>query len=120
MLDGADGITWADADLTELGEGQAKDVNELWKSSLPKGIPVPETYYVSPLRRTIQTADLTFKDFDLPDDEPYTSIGKEVSCHILDVLGKRANIHSSSANASGYTRVTAVAQPRKSAASSLT
>jgi broad specificity phosphatase PhoE len=33
---------------------------------LQHGIPVPETYYVSPLTRTIETADLTFKGLDLP------------------------------------------------------
>lgn len=78
MLDGADGITWADANLTEVGEGQAKEVNELWKSLLPKGIPVPETYYVSPLTRTLETADLTFKGLDLPKDRPYNPLVKEV------------------------------------------
>ena len=78
MLDGADGITWADAKLTELGESQAKKAGDLWKNLLPKGIPVPETYYVSPLTRALQTADLTFKTLDLPKDRPYNPIVKEV------------------------------------------
>jgi broad specificity phosphatase PhoE len=51
-LDGADGMTWADAKLTRLGQQQARDVNKLWKEQLLKGIPPPETYYVSPLTRT--------------------------------------------------------------------
>lgn len=78
MLDGADGITWSDAVLTEVGQGQAKDVNGLWAKLLPKGIPRPETYYVSPLTRTIQTADLSFKGLELPHDKPYRPYIKEV------------------------------------------
>lgn len=78
MLDGADGITWADANLTGIGEGQAKDVHTLWESLLPNGIPAPETYYVSPLTRTIQTADISFKGLNLPQDRPYKPFIKEV------------------------------------------
>ncbi|KAF2475313.1 phosphoglycerate mutase-like protein [Lindgomyces ingoldianus] len=78
MLDGADGITWSDANLTGIGKGQAQDVNDLWKALLPKGIPAPETYYVSPLTRTIETADVTFKGLRLPDHKPYKPIIKEL------------------------------------------
>lgn len=79
MLDGADGITWADANLTDLGKGQAQDVFELWKTLLPKGIPPPQTYYVSPLTRAVETADITFVGLELPGDRPYKPIGKEVN-----------------------------------------
>lgn len=65
-LDGADGLVWADAHLTPTGEQQARDVNTLWKEQLPHGIPPPDTYYVSPLTRTIETADLTFQGLALP------------------------------------------------------
>ncbi|PSN72424.1 phosphoglycerate mutase family protein [Corynespora cassiicola Philippines] len=78
MLEGADGMVWADAHLTEVGQGQAKDVHKLWSSLLPEGIPPPETYYVSPLTRTIETADLSFKGLALPEDKPYDPIGKEL------------------------------------------
>ncbi|KAH5265099.1 hypothetical protein HBI72_088860 [Parastagonospora nodorum] len=64
-LDGHDGITWADANLTTAGQQQALDVNALWKQQLPHGIPVPETFYVSPLTRTIETADLSFNGLEL-------------------------------------------------------
>ncbi|KAF2648922.1 phosphoglycerate mutase-like protein [Lophiostoma macrostomum CBS 122681] len=98
-LDGADGITWADAELTDLGKGQAKEASELWKSLLPKGIPAPETYYVSPLKRAIETADLTFKTLDLPDGKPYAPIGKELlreclGVHTCDRRSPAATIHS--------------------------
>ena len=83
--DGADGITWADANLTTVGQQQAKDVNTLWKQQLPHGIPAPETYYVSPLTRTIETADLSFNELDLPKDKPYRPFIKELLREALGV-----------------------------------
>lgn len=80
MLDGAEGITWADAKLTDIGQQQALDAHELWKSLLPGGIPAPETFYVSPLTRAIQTADLSFKKLHLPENRPYAPIVKELVC----------------------------------------
>jgi broad specificity phosphatase PhoE len=50
----------------------------LWKSLLPGGIPVPETFYVSPLTRALQTADLSFKELHLPKDRHYEPVVKEV------------------------------------------
>ncbi|KAF2119226.1 histidine phosphatase superfamily [Lophiotrema nucula] len=85
LLEGADGITWSDANLTAIGQGQAKDVHELWKTQLSRGIPSPETYYTSPLTRTIETADLSFKGLELPEDRPYEPIGKELLREALGV-----------------------------------
>ncbi|EMD70147.1 hypothetical protein COCSADRAFT_22288 [Bipolaris sorokiniana ND90Pr] len=92
-LDGADGITWADAHLTPLGEAQAKAVNELWSAQLVKGIPAPETYYVSPLTLrfvltdlgTIQTASLSFSSLPLPASAPYKPLIKELLREALGV-----------------------------------
>ncbi|USP78943.1 hypothetical protein yc1106_06217 [Curvularia clavata] len=84
-LDGADGITWADAHLTPIGESQAKDVHTLWSSQLALGIPPPETYYVSPLTRTIQTADLSFSSLPLPASKPYKPLIKELLREALGV-----------------------------------
>ncbi|KAF2732287.1 phosphoglycerate mutase-like protein [Polyplosphaeria fusca] len=85
MLEGADGMTWADAHLTETGEDQARDVHKLYSSLLPEGIPPPERYYVSPLSRAIQTANLGFQDLDLPEDKPYAPIAKELLRETLGV-----------------------------------
>ncbi|XPS72849.1 putative phosphoglycerate mutase pmu1 [Ascochyta lentis] len=60
LLRGADGLVWEDAQLTPLGEQQALDVHRLWTEEVGRGIPVPERFYVSPLTRALQTADLTF------------------------------------------------------------
>jgi len=81
LLDGGDGITWADANLTDLGEQQARDANQLWGTLLAGeqgGIPPPESYYVSPLVRAIQTAAITFDHLDLPDNLPFKPVVKEL------------------------------------------
>ncbi|KAF2683022.1 phosphoglycerate mutase-like protein [Lentithecium fluviatile CBS 122367] len=85
MLDGADGMTWSDANLTEVGQRQAKDVHGLWKKLLPKGLPPPETHYVSPMTRTIETADLSFKGLELPGGKAYKPLIKELSREALGV-----------------------------------
>jgi broad specificity phosphatase PhoE len=85
LLDGYNGMEWSDALLTDLGKEQARDVNQLWKQLLPKGIPPPETYYVSPLTRTIETADLSFNGLNLPEDRAYKPIGKELVREALGV-----------------------------------
>jgi broad specificity phosphatase PhoE len=84
-LDGFDNITWADATLTSTGQDQAKDVATVWKQQIPLGIPLPESYYVSPLTRTIETADLSFSTLDLPQDKPYKPLIKELLREALGV-----------------------------------
>ncbi|EDU45207.1 phosphoglycerate mutase family protein [Pyrenophora tritici-repentis] len=88
-LDGADGLTWADAHLTSVGELQAKDVADLWAQQLNEGIPVPETFYVSPLTRTIQTADISFSTLPFPhppsQKPPYRPLIKELLREALGV-----------------------------------
>ncbi|EFQ89969.1 hypothetical protein PTT_13574 [Pyrenophora teres f. teres 0-1] len=88
-LDGANGITWADARLTSVGELQAKDVADLWAEQLKRGIPVPQTFYVSPLTRTIQTADLSFSTLTFPhtlsQKSPYKPLIKELLREALGV-----------------------------------
>ncbi|KAF1937635.1 phosphoglycerate mutase-like protein [Clathrospora elynae] len=84
-LNGADGITWADANLTAAGQQQARDVNTLWAEQLPLGIPPPETYYTSPLTRTIETADLSFRGLHLPNGREYKPLVKELLREALGV-----------------------------------
>lgn len=78
-------MAWSDAHLTPVGQQQALDVHSLWEKQLPLGIPAPEAYYVSPLTRTIQTADLSFKNLDLPSDKPYKPFIKELLREALGV-----------------------------------
>ena len=85
FLDGYDNMTWADARLTPVGQQQARDVNTLWSSQLKNGIPTPDTYYVSPLTRTIETADLSFQGLHLPKDKEYKPYIKELLREALGV-----------------------------------
>ncbi|EXJ94834.1 hypothetical protein A1O1_03232 [Capronia coronata CBS 617.96] len=63
MLDGdPEGVMiWADAHLSKEGRRQAKEVNEFWKSQIAEQkMSLPQSYYVSPLDRALETAEITF------------------------------------------------------------
>lgn len=79
-LDGNGTITWADAHLTEKGVEQAKIANRFWATEIAtQKIPVPESYYTSPLDRCLATADITFSGLDLLSRKPFVPVVKEVS-----------------------------------------
>jgi broad specificity phosphatase PhoE len=48
-------------------------------------MPSPQTYYVSPLTRTIETANLTFGGLPLPSSQPYAPYIKELVREALGV-----------------------------------
>lgn len=83
-LDGSDGLTWSDAHLTPLGTDQALATHTLWSQQLPHGLPPPQSHYISPLTRAIQTADLTFSNLPLPHYTP----------HIKELLREALGIHT--------------------------
>lgn len=88
-LDGADGIVWDDALLTDVGEKQAEEVYEFWRSHLPEqggGIPPPESYYVSPLTRAIQTAEITFGKLEIAAFKPVVKelLREAIGIHTCD------------------------------------
>lgn len=87
FLDGYDGLVWADAHLTPLGSQQAKDVHDLWATQLAQGAPAPENYYVSPLTRTLQTADLSFANLSLPP-------GKQYKPYVVELLREALGVHT--------------------------
>jgi broad specificity phosphatase PhoE len=95
--DGVPPLVWSDAHLTPLGQTQALAAHHLWAANLPLGLPAPETYYVSPLTRTIQTADLTFSSLPLPASHAYAPRIKELArealgVHTCDRRSRRAEI----------------------------
>jgi len=75
-----DGKTnWTDAHLTKVGIAQARTANAFWKKEIStKKIPPPQRYYTSPLHRCLATANLTFGDLELYDEQPYVPEVKEV------------------------------------------
>lgn len=87
LLDGYAGLVWADAHLTQLGAQQATDVHDLWAAQLAQGLPAPEKYYVSPLTRTLQTADLSFGNLALPE-------GKQYKPYVAELLREALGVHT--------------------------
>ena len=99
IRDGNSTITWADAHLSPLGISQAMAVNRFWRSEIGgQKIPVPQTYYTSPLTRCLQTANLTFSGLALPRRYPFRPTVKElfregISGHTCDRRGSKTYIH---------------------------
>ncbi|KAK5948968.1 putative phosphoglycerate mutase pmu1 [Knufia fluminis] len=55
-------ITWADAHLSKLGEQQAGEQSRFWKTQLAEArMPVPCSWFVSPMERACRTAQITFE-----------------------------------------------------------
>ena len=78
-LDGNGTITWSDAHLTDLGREQALEASAFWGQQLAWATqPAPETYYVSPMYRCLQTANLTFSGLKLPEAHPFQPTVKEM------------------------------------------
>ncbi len=71
-------MTWADAHLTKLGVQQAEEAHDFWGEQIEKqNISTPQSYYVSPLDRAINTADVTFRRLKLG-ARPYKPLIKEM------------------------------------------
>lgn len=82
---GNDKWTWFDAKLTPTGTDQALTARKAWKKHLEKNrIPAPESYYVSPLMRCLQTARLTFEGIGVAGTKPFKPVIKEVlDAHLI-------------------------------------
>ena len=78
-LEGNGTVNWVDAQLTDLGLEQARQAGHFWaKEMAEQKIPMPQSYYSSPLDRCLATARATFSTLDLPPDRPFRPIVKEV------------------------------------------
>ncbi|KAF8649004.1 hypothetical protein AX16_006118 [Volvariella volvacea WC 439] len=65
-VNGDDEIVWGpDAELTPLGEDQARDIAKIWETELALAdpIPLPSKFYCSPLTRAARTCQITFERF---------------------------------------------------------
>lgn len=79
LQNGDDSLTWLDAQLTPTGENQAQTARAAWETQLTLHIPTPQSFYVSPLRRCLQTADITFRGIKgIPLTVPFRPVIKEV------------------------------------------
>ncbi|KAF9874533.1 phosphoglycerate mutase [Colletotrichum karsti] len=60
-LDGYGTVTWLDAELVDDGVRQARDLSAFWKAATAaEGVPFPQSFYTSPLRRCLETSKLVF------------------------------------------------------------
>ncbi|KAJ5174668.1 uncharacterized protein N7482_000545 [Penicillium canariense] len=78
LLDGDEDGTWIDAHLTDVGIAQARTAHDTWTQQIANGIPQPQSYYVSPLHRCCQTAQVTFEGCDMPLTDPFRPLIKEL------------------------------------------
>ena len=80
MRDGNDTSYWVDAHLTLTGIAQARAARAFWAQQIVhEKIPLPQSYYTSPLDRCLATAQLSFADLALPPDRPFIPSVKEVN-----------------------------------------
>ena len=100
-LDGNATVTWADAHLTPKGVQQALTANAFWAHEIAtQKIPLPQSYYVSPLTRCLATANLTFTGLQLPSyATPFVPQVKElfresISGHTCDRRSSKSYIHA--------------------------
>ncbi|KAL1875070.1 putative phosphoglycerate mutase pmu1 [Paecilomyces lecythidis] len=100
-LDGNGTTTWADAHLTPNGIAQAEKAHDFWQFELDEQhIHPPDSYFVSPLTRTLQTANVTFSGLRLPrGSTPFQPLIKEffresISIHTCDRRSNRTYIHA--------------------------
>ncbi|ETI26100.1 hypothetical protein G647_02877 [Cladophialophora carrionii CBS 160.54] len=71
-------ISYLDAHLTPLGKHQAIAASMFWQNLIStQKMPLPQTYYSSPLTRAMQTAQLTFSGLPLPPSQTFRPVVKE-------------------------------------------
>jgi len=103
--DGNGTSVWADAHIDAAGIAQAQIAADFWASRITlQKIPLPESYYTSPLTRCLETANVTFSTLDLPRDRPFVPVVKElfresISGHTCDRRSNRTYIRE---NFPGY------------------
>ncbi|KAG9229379.1 histidine phosphatase superfamily [Amylocarpus encephaloides] len=101
LLDGNGTSVWADAHITPNGVAQAEKAANYWASRITlQKIPLPESYYTSPLTRCLETASLTFSKLPLPRKQPFIPTVKEffregISGHTCDRRSSKTYIHNS-------------------------
>jgi len=100
-LAGNSTVTWEDAHLDNAGIEQAIHNNIFWQHELDtQKIEPPQSYYVSPLTRCLETANYTYSNLSLPSYYPFVPTVKEffregISVHTCDHRSNRTYIAES-------------------------
>ncbi|ODH46359.1 hypothetical protein GX48_07550 [Paracoccidioides brasiliensis] len=84
-LDGDGNLFWSDAHLTETGIAQAQVACDVWRAQIKEHIPLPQSYYTSPLDRCLATANLTFSNLPLPAGRAFKPTVKELLRETLGI-----------------------------------
>lgn len=98
-LDGNGTLYWADAHLSARGEEQAREAAAFFGEQFAWAkMPAPEKYYVSPLWRCLQTAELTFGNdgLKMPEGREFRPVVKEM---LREVMGEHTCDRRSSRSA---------------------
>lgn len=101
QLPGNGTLFWEDAQLTPTGIFQAEIAHNFWKNRIRiEKISVPQSFYTSPLRRCLATANITFGDLSdlLSLDDSPSSSSSSFSVFfqptIKDPLREKISIHT--------------------------
>lgn len=84
LREGNETSTWADARLTETGRAQARAAHEAWRTEIDRGMPLAESFYVSPLNRCLETAWITFHELVW---DAFAPVVMEVFSVVHDIWG---------------------------------
>src|ERR1700761_7392293 len=60
----------ADPHLTPLGEQQSHHIHSLWAAEVADGLPLPDVWYCSPMRRAASTLMMSFGSLRPPLQKP--------------------------------------------------
>ncbi|CAG8248841.1 unnamed protein product [Penicillium salamii] len=94
LQDGDSHGQWVDARLTQKGIEQARVAHDAWVDQLQTGIPPPQSFYVSPLNRCLQTAHVTFNGLPIAKTTPFRPVIKEL---LRETMGEHTCDRRSSA-----------------------
>ncbi|CAG8972198.1 hypothetical protein HYALB_00007340 [Hymenoscyphus albidus] len=99
LLDGNGTSVWADAEITPNGVAQAQVAADYWATQIAlQKIPIPQSFYTSPLTRCLQTANITFSQLRLRHGAHFRPTVKEyfregISGHTCDRRSTKSYIH---------------------------
>jgi broad specificity phosphatase PhoE len=83
-IDGDGKITWVDPELTAVGIQQALELRDFWAKAIQNdGVCAPTSFYTSPLRRCLHTAQLTWSTI-LKHPQAKSIVVKE---HLREIFG---------------------------------
>lgn len=77
-------MSWLDAEMTPTGYTQAAAANAFWRTALASTkVPIPQSYYISPMARCLATANASFSTLPVWAEQPFAPMVKEVSSFII-------------------------------------